>query len=191
MIGIEYEPARSTAPEVPTIYLTNIHARLTAITDCRVPHEALFNNRGGNDTPRYEEKIDIVNQSFNMPMYNHMQLDELIGGLRTLPNLPPSFKSYNISRHYILIVTAVVTCAQLDFKLYLSFGLGGREFRVMSRVFKSVVVDAMLQDLNLNLAPVQQLEMEYEEEELPHIEERDSGRTVVPGYDTAIATPEE
>ncbi|MCJ1398767.1 hypothetical protein MMC11_001968 [Xylographa trunciseda] len=186
-IGMEYNHAKSTAPEVPTIYLCNIHARLTAITDCRVPYKSLFAGTG-NYGRLYREKILLVNRSFSMPMNEHMQLDELIGGLRTQPNLPPSFKSYNISRHYILKVTAVVACAQQNFDIWMGSGVGAPEFVVMSGVFKPVVTDEPQRDLDLDLAAVRLLGIEDDEEELPPYEEQDSGRTPVPGYSTHVAT---
>ncbi|MCJ1393116.1 hypothetical protein MMC18_005988 [Xylographa bjoerkii] len=189
VIGVEYDAARSTAPVVPTIHLRNIHARLTAITDCRVPHKTLFSGLGSH-TRHYKEKMLLVNSSFSMPMYDHMQLEELIQGLRILPKVPPSFKSYNIARYYTLKVTAVVACAQQNFDVWIGPRLGAPEFVVMSGVFKPAPTDAPQHSLDPDLAAVRRLGIEddEEEEELPPYEERDTGRTPVPSYGTAIAT---
>lgn len=105
-LGLSHDESASTAPEAPRILLSAIHARLTAYTDYRVPTTTVF---GGNSMLKrqHHEKIDIVQKQFLSlpPVFDGMVINEILPGLGLGANLPPTFKTYNLNRWYILKVT--------------------------------------------------------------------------------------
>lgn len=146
MIGIDHDLARSTSPEVPTIFLCSIHVRISVFTQARVPVRLLFGDMG-NHIHKYKEKVQIVNFAPAMALSEEMHLEEYLPRLGIPLDLPPTFKSYNLSRHYNLKVTAVLSCVDQKYDVQMTGDLGGMNLEVLPAIYKAWVSDVAQQDV--------------------------------------------
>ena len=135
-LGITHDTARSTAPEVPVITLTNINARLTSYTYGRVPYHGL-SNMGSAHYAAQEYKIYFLNRSFSIPMYEKINLGEHLASMVIPDDLVTGFRSYNVSRRYELKVTADLMCVGEKYQIKLSGGHGGLAFNLAPRLCKA------------------------------------------------------
>ncbi|MCJ1478239.1 hypothetical protein MMC13_006916 [Lambiella insularis] len=140
MIGIEHDLSRSTAPEIPVVCLCSIHVRLSAFTHARVPYTPLFSDMKSH-TRQYKEKIQIVNLAPAIPLSEEMHLTEFIPRLALPQGLPATFKSYNLSRHYSLKVTAVLRCVDQEYDVQLTGIQGGIDLVVLPRIHKPWILE--------------------------------------------------
>ncbi len=103
-LSLVYDSVRSTAREIPPVYITNLFARVTAITDVRVGYNSLMGS--GEYHHDFRGKITLCWLSqIRVLMSEDMKLHELLPALRIGQKLCPSFKTYNIRRSYILKVS--------------------------------------------------------------------------------------
>jgi hypothetical protein len=112
-LELAYDKDKSTAPTQPSVELVSFHARLTAVTSFRVAVKALFSVRDYGLVRQNTSKIDICNVVLKpQPIHDGMRLGELIPTFGISADIPPTFKSFSISRGYVLKVTARVKCAE-------------------------------------------------------------------------------
>jgi hypothetical protein len=103
-LSLVHDPVRSTAPEIPPVYITNLFARVTAFTDVRVGYHSLMGS--GEYHHDFRGKITLCwLPHIKVLMSEDMNLHEFLPALRIGQKLCPSFKTYNVKRSYVLKVS--------------------------------------------------------------------------------------
>ena len=108
-IDIEHDLAKSTSREIPVIHLKDFHARLTEYTGVRVPNNHIRDS---------DRKITIDRRYYGRPLTERMNLGEA-WNISIEGHIPPTFKTYSMSREYVLKVTATVVCARKEYEIEL------------------------------------------------------------------------
>lgn len=117
-LTVQHDPASSTIPNPPLIYLRGFEIAITALTTIRTEYEDLALSQ----SPR----LDIINDRYEIARKEWPEPGLFIEGemdLQKIANLtiyevlsrPPTFWTYNISRGYTLKVKADIECAKKKF----------------------------------------------------------------------------
>lgn len=123
IIGIEHLGHRKNTPvNVPIIYLRNVAVALESITRVRVP--AHFHSLGPEPQERSAEKTSIADSGdMRIPLTETWEASQAIQDLFISDTTLPTFKTYNISRTYILHIDLKLECEQKNFGVKMERGL--------------------------------------------------------------------
>ena len=137
-LNIRHDSARSTAPQTPVIILTKINARFTSHTYGRVPYRGFLNS---DSACAYHvarrNKLYFCDKSISVPMFEDMELGELLTDMLIPDGLTPSFTTYNITRRYDLKVTADLVCVGQKYQISLGNEYRPSAFNMLPKLCKS------------------------------------------------------
>ena len=112
-LNFHHDLVNSTAPESPEVYIENVRARLTAFVSYRVPLGRGFRGSHTELVRHNDRKIELLNKTFSArPIYDGMQLLDLVPELSMANKAPPMFQTYGIKVYYKLKVSIILTCAK-------------------------------------------------------------------------------
>lgn len=115
-LSVTHDEERSTAPTKPEIILKSAYARLLCMTSYRVPQQGISYPVSGDYMRSSSEKTDLFRRQYlNIPTTTLMDLGELFEGLYIPAHLPPTFKTYTLSVHYVLRLSVSLVCVGKEY----------------------------------------------------------------------------
>ena len=117
MLHIDHDVENSTIISPPIIYLRKLQVFLRTETSiCGMKHLAMTSDfdQGGWTS---SAKIVDIRFSRNLPRVEHLDLRGIMD-LNVVPDLLPTFKTFDIARTYSLRVSAIVECAEKSFAIW-------------------------------------------------------------------------